>query len=111
MIPAWGFRPHLRISGVQVLPDDFVIIVVHAQPRLVRHCDETVVNDFLRCADDHIIPPGDIHGMVFQDIEVLCGRCAVDTRVSGYRAFRHVHSHRNAVALRQVADLLRLERT
>ena len=51
-VPAAGFRPHFRVIRVQMLPDDFVVIILQAQSGLVRDGDETVIHNFIRRADD-----------------------------------------------------------
>ena len=87
-----------------MLPDHFIIVIVHPQAGFVGDGNESVFHDLLRRTDDHVVPPGDVHGMVFKDIEILRGGNAVHAGIGRDGAFGHMHGHGNAVTLRQVAD-------
>ena len=97
VIPFWRGLKITRCSGVKTFLN-FLFIEFYTQSgRIERDIGITFCNHGLTAGHLHeVFPPWDIHGMMLQRQEILCGGSTVNICHEAHRSACHVHCHCNA---------------
>src|SRR4051812_34718346 len=94
LIPLWC---RFEVTGCQEMLLHNLVVEGDTQTWLVRHHDESPVDDWLIDSFDKRIPPRHIHGVVFHCQEVVRGGYGMYSRHARHRGASEVHGHSDAI--------------